>query len=192
MPFTPYHFGPSAFFGLVFRKWLDVPVFVLANVIVDLEVLVIMTFELGRPMHRYFHTLLIGAVVGIVWAMAAYPLRHTFKKVMRLLHIPYRTSLGKMIISGVLGVWLHVLIDGVYHHDVRVFWPNKTISLRRTMLSRISKEQVQTICAAFFVAAAVPYAIAVVSFIRAKRGKAQASVNKNGDKQEEQHKYHKH
>ena len=34
MPFTPYHFGSSGFVGLAFRKWLDVPIFVLANVIV--------------------------------------------------------------------------------------------------------------------------------------------------------------
>ena len=41
MPFTPYHFGPSGFVGLVFGKWIDLPVFVLANVIVDVEVLVV-------------------------------------------------------------------------------------------------------------------------------------------------------
>ncbi len=41
MPFTPYHFGPSGFVGLVFGKWIDLPVFVLANVIVDVEVLAV-------------------------------------------------------------------------------------------------------------------------------------------------------
>jgi len=50
MPFTPYHFGPSGFWGLAFRKWLDLPVFVLANVIVDIEVLVIWFFGLGWPL----------------------------------------------------------------------------------------------------------------------------------------------
>ena len=91
MPFTPYHFGPSGFVGLVFRKWIDVPVFVLANVIVDIEVLVIMLFNLGWPRHRYCHTLLIGAAVGALWGVAAYPLRNLFKKIVVnftiLLHI---------------------------------------------------------------------------------------------------------
>ena len=41
MPFTPYHVGPSGFVGLVFGKWIDLPVFVLANVIVDVEVLAV-------------------------------------------------------------------------------------------------------------------------------------------------------
>ena len=41
MPFTPYHFGPSGFFGLALKKWIDLPVFLLANVIIDVEVLLI-------------------------------------------------------------------------------------------------------------------------------------------------------
>ena len=40
MPFTPYHFGPSGFIGLLFRKWLDVPVIVATNVLIDIEVIV--------------------------------------------------------------------------------------------------------------------------------------------------------
>ena len=79
MPITPYHFGPSGFVGLALRKWLDIPVFVLANVVVDIEVLVIRLLGLGWPAHRYSHTLLIGAVVGAIWGVAAYPLRHFLK-----------------------------------------------------------------------------------------------------------------
>ena len=118
MPFTPYHFGPSGFVGLLFKRWLDLPVFVLANVVVDLEVLVVCLLDLGPPAHRYAHTLLGGAVLGVLWGLAAYPLRHWFRRVMHLLRLPYRTSLLKLVISGVLGVWLHVLIDGAYHPDV--------------------------------------------------------------------------
>ena len=52
MPFTPYPFGPSGFAGLVFGKWIDLPVIVLANVIVDVEVLVIGILGLEWPAHR--------------------------------------------------------------------------------------------------------------------------------------------
>jgi membrane-bound metal-dependent hydrolase YbcI (DUF457 family) len=166
MPFTPYHFGPSGFIGLVFGKWIDLPVFVLANVIVDIEVLVIGILDLGWPAHRYFHTLLIGAVVGAFWGVAAYPLRHFFKKMMRVFYIPYRTSLFKMIISGILGVWLHVLIDGIYHSDVRIFWPHKTTWLRQMIKQYITKEQIETICMLFFIAAFVVYILAVTVFRR--------------------------
>lgn len=166
MPFTPYHFGPSGFIGLVFGKWIDLPVFVLANVIVDIEVLSVGVLWLGWPIHRYFHTLLIGAVIGALWGIAAYPLRHLFQKMMRVFYIPYKTSLRKMVISGILGVWLHVLIDGAYHTDVRVFWPYKTMWLQQVMRGRITKEQIETICILFFIAAFVVYILAVTVFRR--------------------------
>ena len=169
MPVTPYHFGPSGFVGLVFRKWLDLPVFVLANVIVDVEVLVIVFLGLGWPIHRYAHTLLIGAAVGLLWGAAAYPLRGLFKKIMQIFRLPYQTDLRKMLVSGVLGVWLHVLIDGVDHFDVRLFWPNKTISLWRMVGHQITDEQIETICVVFLIAAVVPYAIAVASYIKQSR-----------------------
>jgi len=166
MPFTPYHFGPSGFLGLVFGKWIDLPVFVLANVIVDIEVLMVGFLGLGWPAHRYCHTLLIGAVVGALWGIAAYPLRHFFKRIMRVFYIPYRTSLRKMIVSGILGVWLHVLIDGIYHFDVKIFWPGKKMWLWKMIQGNITKQQIETVCMLFFIAAFVVYILAVTVFRR--------------------------
>jgi membrane-bound metal-dependent hydrolase YbcI (DUF457 family) len=161
VPFTLYHFGPSGFLGITLRKWLDIPVFVLANVVVDIEVL----FNHHWPVHRYFHTLLIGAVVGAIWGIAAYPLRHFFEKIMQMLRIPYQTSFWKMVISGVLGVWLHVLIDSIYHWDVRMFWPSKA----KPLLGLISQGQVKILCIGFFVAAVIAYAFAVASYLKQKK-----------------------
>jgi membrane-bound metal-dependent hydrolase YbcI (DUF457 family) len=155
MPFTPYHFGPSGFVGLLLRKWIDIPVFVLANVIVDIEVLLVMVLRLGRPSHRYCHTLLIGAAVGALWGMAAYPLRGLFKRMMHGLRFRYETSFWKMAVSGMLGACMHVLVDGAYHHDVGVFWPSTRISLRRIVQDHISRGQIRTACLALFVAAIV-------------------------------------
>ena len=177
MPFTPYHFGPSGFIGLVFRKWIDIPVFVLANVIVDLEVLVIILLGVGWPIHRYIHTLLIGAAAGIAWALAAYPLRHLFKLIMQTLRIPYQTGLLKMIISGVLGVWLHVVIDAIYHWDVRLFWPSS--SRERPLYALVSKQQVETICLVFWIAALVLWVLAMLSHSRQKKLKEAANKGKH-------------
>ena len=158
MPFTPYHFGPSGFIGLIFRKWIDIPVFVLANVIVDLEVLAINFFGAGWPIHRYIHTLLIGSAAGIVWALAAWPLRNVFKKSMQILRIPYQTSIWKMIISGILGVWLHVSIDSIYHWDVCLFWPSKI----KPLYAMLTKQQVETICLVFLIPAFILYILTVI------------------------------
>jgi len=163
MPITPYHFGPSGFVGLVFRKWLDIPVFILANVVVDIEVLLYDRL----PMHRHAHTLLIGAAIGALWGIAAYPIRPLFKKLMNIFLLPYQSTFFKMVISGILGVWLHVLIDAVFHRDVLLFWPNRA----RPLYGLISREQVQLICLVFFVPAFILYAFTVVSYVKKKKPK---------------------
>lgn len=164
MPFTPYHFGPSGFVGLVFKKWIDLPVFILANIVVDVEVLFVGWMGLGWPIHRYCHTLLAGAIVGAVWGIAAYPLRHYFKRMMKVLYIPYRTGLRKMVVSGILGVWLHVLIDHVCNFDVQIFWPSKNMWLWQMIHGKITKQQIEIICLLFFVAAFVLYIMAITVF----------------------------
>jgi membrane-bound metal-dependent hydrolase YbcI (DUF457 family) len=153
MPFTPYHFGPSAFFGLVFKKYVDSPVFLLANVIVDIEVLVITLLGIGWPVHRYVHNLLIGAAAGAVWGLLAYPLRNLFKKIMQLIRLPYQTSLPKMLISGVLGIWLHIVIDAPANWDIRPFWPARINPLWHLL----TEQQTKAICLAFLLAAVILY-----------------------------------
>ncbi len=164
MPYTPYHFGPSGFISLALRRWLDVPVFVLANVIVDLEVLIITHFRLGYPIHRYAHTLLLGTAVGIIWAIAAYLLRNLFKHLMQTLHIPYQPKFWKMLISGVLGVWLHVVLDAIYHRDIRLFWPAKVRPLYRL----ITRQQLEALCLAFFIAAIVLWGLTAILYSKRK------------------------
>lgn len=168
MPFTPYHFGPSGFIGLVFRKWLDIPVFVLVNVIVDLEVLVISSLGLGYPIHRYIHTLLIGAAAGILWATVAWPLRNLFKMIMQTLRIPYQTSFLKMLISGVLGVWLHVVIDSIYHWDVCLFWPNRKL---KPLFKLVTTQHLHTICEVFLIAAFLLYILIVILSLKKNKVK---------------------
>lgn len=156
MPYTPYHFAPSTFVGLALRKWIDLPVFVFANVVVDIEVL----FTGGHP---YFHNLLLGGVLGACWGLFAYQFKGLSSRLMHVLCIPYTASRWKMIISGILGVWFHVLTDTVYHSDnIRLFWPAKMILPDW----HITKGQAKAIFIAFFFAAIILYAMAVVSYVK--------------------------
>jgi H+/Cl- antiporter ClcA len=160
MPYTPYHFGPSGFLGLVFRKYIDLPVFLFANIVVDIEVLCWQHW----PVHRAVHTLLTGAIAGIIWGLVAYPLRNIFAKLMQIIHLSYKTSLLKMIVSGVLGIWLHVIIDAPYNWDVRLFWPSRTIPL----YGLISKSNMQIVCIAFWVATIVVYIVMAANYRKEK------------------------
>lgn len=150
MPFTPYHFGPSGFIGLLFRRWIDVPVFIAANVLIDVEVLADQYIQPGWPVHQlwHFHTLLIGGLAGAFFGALIYyikPFRWMCRKFMSLIGFPGRTTLLSMILAGVLGAWLHVVIDSFYHYDVQIFWPYKDNSIFRWVnggkWSNISKTQ---------------------------------------------------
>jgi hypothetical protein len=142
MPFTPYHFGPAGLLGYIFRKWIDLPVFVLANLVVDAEVMLVNFMGFGRPFHRYSHTFLIGTAVGAVWGFVAYTGLPILKWLMKIIKIPYQTNAFKMITSGILGIWFHVLIDGIYHYDVKPFWPIQ----KNYLWGLLSHNQIKWVC----------------------------------------------
>ena len=157
MPLTPYHFGPAGLIGYIFRKWIDLPVFVLANVAVDTEVLLVRCMQLGWPYHRLGHTFLIGSAIGAVWGLIAYAGLPVLNRLMKKIRIPYQTNIFKMVISGILGVWLHVFIDGIYHYDVKPFWP-----IRKNCLWRLlSQNQVKWICIICLVIFAILYVLSL-------------------------------
>jgi hypothetical protein len=154
MPVTPFHFGPSALIGLPLRRWIDIPVFVLANVVIDFEPLAVMVFRLDYPLHGYFHTLLIGGVLGALWGLAAYPFRPVWRFLMELVGLPYQPTLLKMMVSGMLGIWLHVIIDSMYHNDMNPFFP----ITGNPFYGIVSYSMVVSVCKASMIAALVIYA----------------------------------
>ncbi len=149
MPFTPYHFGINAFFGLVFRKYLDLPIIVLGNVIADIEVLFIQSY----PVHRYVHTFLLGGLIGGLFGLAAYPFRKWLKKLMNLFQLDYQPTLLKMVFSGILGIWLHILVDAVVHWDVFIFWPAKS----RPLFKFLSPNTLMTVLILFWIGSIIIY-----------------------------------
>lgn len=124
MPFTPLHFGPHACVALPLHRYIDIPVFIGANVIVDIEPLMVMTFNFDYPLHGCCHTLLVGGLLGFLWALIAFPLKPLFIALMKFIQIPYETSFLKMAISGAAGACLHVLFDSTIYKEINLFWPS--------------------------------------------------------------------
>lgn len=123
MPVTPLHFGPAGVLSFAFKKYLDLPVFVLANVVVDLEVLAVMFFLPNGTVHGIMHTFFVGGIIGAVFGGIGYRLRRPTGVAMKLIKLPYQTSLKIAVWSGVLGVWFHVLIDSFIYRDIKPFGP---------------------------------------------------------------------
>ncbi len=161
MPYTPYHIGPSGFVGLLLRRWLDVPMFLLANVLIDLEVLADNHLAPGWPVHQlwHLHTLLIGGTAGAALGAAfcfIKPLRRLCELAMMLIGLPQKARLWPMVAGGWLGAWLHIVIDSVYHYDVQIFWPHTKnpihTAIRKAYLFNQGKlhRDIELICLVFW------------------------------------------
>ncbi|MHC4259460.1 MAG: hydrolase [Planctomycetota bacterium] len=166
MPFTPYHFGPSGCVALPLQKYIDIPVFMLANVVIDFEPGVVLLFDLSYPSHGYCHTFLLGGVIGLVWGLVAYPARNPLGRLMKLFGLPYQTSLGKMVLSGLLGVWFHVLVDSFCWGDIRPFWPIGANPLD----NHIGPDPVRLLCMVAYIPAIVLYIGVVITHRRKRYG----------------------
>ncbi len=164
MPFTPFHFGPSAIVSLPLKKYIDVPIFILANVVIDIEPLTIMFFNIQGSFHPIFHTYLFGAFAGALWGYIAYRLRGLFGIIMKTLYLDYVPRLKTSVISGILGFWLHVFIDSFMHRDMSPFYPlafNPFIGI-------LSNQQVYLLSALSFIPAFIIYLIMVLNYIKKK------------------------
>jgi membrane-bound metal-dependent hydrolase YbcI (DUF457 family) len=153
LPFTPFHIGPHTLVALPLEKYIDLPVFILANVVVDIEPLFVMMFNPDYPLHGYCHTFLIGGVIGALWGATAYLFRNHIGKFMASQRLPYSTSLVKMLFSGLLGVWLHVLFDAMLYSEMKPFYP----FAGNPFLGLISLPIVYAICAVCFIPAGIMY-----------------------------------
>ena len=165
MPFTPYHFGPAALLALPAKKYIDIPTFVLANVAVDLEPLTVILLSVNYPLHGFCHTLLIGTAVGLLWGLFAYSIKDIFKRPMQLFQLPYKTSLLKMLLSGILGVWFHIIIDSTLYRDIRPLWPSHANPLFRI----IRPFSVYLICEIACIAAVVIFPARAFCLYRIKK-----------------------
>jgi hypothetical protein len=173
----------------VVSRWLDVPVFVAANVLIDFEVIADQYVQPGWPVHQlwHFHSLLIGGLAGLLFGLIIYsvkPLRWMSEKSMSLIGLPGQAAVRSMMLAGLFGVWLHVLIDSFYHYDVQLFWPH-AVNESAQLISRLTRLNVSQLqpyvllsCRAFNLLFAVYY---VIFFVRRNKSENFAQKNQLND-----------
>jgi len=155
MPITPLHFGPHACVALPLQRYIDLPVFITANIAVDIEPLAVMILQPNYPLHGYCHTFLVGGIVGMLWGALAFPFRSQIAKAMTDIHLSYSSGIGKMLLSGLLGVWLHVVFDAVLYDEMKPFYPLGA----NPFLGIMSEWMVYLICGLCFIPAVALYSV---------------------------------
>ena len=124
MPFTPFHLGPGLLFGLLFLSFLDFPTFLVANVIIDIEPLLIMVFRLPYPLHGFFHSLLGGTLVAVPLALVMHKIRNKLTPLLSFFKINQQVSFKKILAAALSGVYLHILLDSRSYLDIEPFFPS--------------------------------------------------------------------
>jgi hypothetical protein len=144
MPFTPYHLGPALAIGLPLQKYLHAPTFIIANVILDIEPLLVLLFRLNYPLHGYSHTLLFALAVGLLLGYIMFKLEKPMQPFYRQIKLETNNSLKlkSFLFAGVLGTLLHVLFDAFLYTDIKPFFPSPL----NPLLFFFSSSQVYLIC----------------------------------------------
>jgi membrane-bound metal-dependent hydrolase YbcI (DUF457 family) len=122
MPFTPFHLGPALLIGLILFNYLDLPTFLIANIIIDIEPLTILLLGLDSPLHGFFHSFLGGTLASIFLTMIVLRVRKFASPLMEFFYREQNWSRRKILSASISGVYLHVFLDSFLYTDIRPFY----------------------------------------------------------------------
>jgi len=161
MPFTPFHLGPALGLGIPLRKYIHAPTFIVANVAVDIEPLVVLLLRLNYPLHGYLHTFLSAFFFGIAIGFTMFYLE-------KFLHPLYKTLLltpngasgiKPFLVAGAFGAMLHVLFDLPLYSEMQPFFPITA----NPLYNSVSSNDIYSSCVWLGILGIIFYAILVLS-----------------------------
>ncbi len=123
VPFTPYHFGPAMFIGIVLFPFIDLSTVMIASVILDLEPLAIILFDLPMPLHAFFHTYLGATIVALSLPICIYPFRKHLNAMVSFFGLEQDSSFRHIIAASIIGTYSHVLLDSFLYAEMNPFYP---------------------------------------------------------------------
>jgi membrane-bound metal-dependent hydrolase YbcI (DUF457 family) len=141
MPFTPLHFGPGFLIKSIVRRHFSFLVFMLSQIIIDLETLWNMMRDEPR-LHYIFHSFMGSLIPAMITILLARPLFWVVKfftgppryigQEASSVNYP---DFPVILISTLVGVWSHVFLDAIMHWDVTPFIPWSQINPFRPLVS---------------------------------------------------------
>lgn len=123
MPFTPFHFGPGLLVGLLTLRWLDFPTILIASVLVDIRATFVFFDVIEGALHGPLHTLLGATLLSAILVGVMIPLRPTLDTVLVQLRIPQAASASRIMAGGIVGTWLHIILDAILYADMSPLAP---------------------------------------------------------------------
>jgi membrane-bound metal-dependent hydrolase YbcI (DUF457 family) len=154
MPFTPFHLGPALFFGLLLFRYINLPTFLIASVIVDIEPFLVLFLGLDYPLHGFLHSFLGGSIVAVVLLLVIIKLNNKTQELMSFLKLGQSSSTRSIWLASFSSIYLHILFDSPLYTDIKPFYPFNHNPFYNGMLVEF---EIRTICVLMFFAGSLIY-----------------------------------
>ncbi|MCD6444947.1 hypothetical protein CW710_01510 [Candidatus Bathyarchaeota archaeon] len=142
MPFTPFHLGPALLIGLLMFRLLDLPTFLVANVIVDIEPFLVLALGLPLPLHGFLHTYVGGSILAALLTLVMSSAREFLTGLTRVFRVEQKYSVKTIGLSSFSGIYLHILLDSFLYREMKPLYPLDV----NPFLDALSSAQVYTLC----------------------------------------------
>jgi membrane-bound metal-dependent hydrolase YbcI (DUF457 family) len=149
--------GPALLIGFLLYPFLDVPTFVIANVVLDVEPLLVILLGLPQPLHGPFHSLTLSIPVALILAVLVHGFRRFTRPIMVARMLPQDPGFRDILKTSVIGVWTHVILDALLYPEMRLFYP----LTGNPLLGLVPSETVTTFCLASFLLSLPVYLVRV-------------------------------
>ncbi len=123
MPLTPFHLGPGLLIGLILLYYIDFPTFLIASVIVDVEPIIVILFDLDYPLHGFCHSFLGGTIIAFLLAAVMSKIRKPISPLLSFFKLEQEISFKRILVAALAGVYIHILLDAPIYTDIQPLFP---------------------------------------------------------------------
>lgn len=154
MPFTPLHMSPGMLFKAALPRHFSITAFGLAQIFIDIEVLWFLSRGEYHHLHRFWHTYPGATIAAAGAAVLGKPVSQWLKRIWNSvagglpgadLTLEAVTGWKVSLIGAAAGAYSHIVLDSIYHGDMKPFWP---WSESNPLYGIISPRNVDVMCAA--------------------------------------------
>lgn len=109
--------------ALLLYPLLDIPAFIVASVILDIEPLMGLLGVLPWSPHGVFHSFTAGLLGALLVSGGTFTIRKYVGEIWLPPAFAQKPTMRMTLASSVIGVWSHVVLDAFVHADVNLFYP---------------------------------------------------------------------
>ena len=102
---------------------MDFPTLLIASVIIDIEPIMVIVFNLSYPLHGVLHSFFGAFLAALLLIIVMKFLREYFMPIMTFFKLKQDITLRSISISAFLGTFSHVLLDAPLYEEMNPFFP---------------------------------------------------------------------